>query len=211
MRFAGAAGPSANDNGTAEDEASSPAALVCPERPRFKRKPPFSWKPSPDYASEFRVTGLCSEVATKAHDFLAKEWVAPIAGTLRLARGGYYRWTIAIERMAFHRPQMQLGVHGVGHRRPYRLFTTTRLSRARDDEQWLSRPGGDRVIGEGDFVHVEVDLRGLHLPFGTLSVAVNGDAPELLFDDLPLSASMSLVPIVAMGGDGSRIRLCSAC
>jgi len=59
-------------------------------------------------------------------------------------------------------------------------------------------------------VHVEVDLRGLHLPFGTMALAVNDEPSEVVFDDIPLSSSSTLVPVVSMGGDQARVRLCPA-
>ncbi|CAK0899759.1 unnamed protein product, partial [Prorocentrum cordatum] len=108
------------------------------------------------------------------------------------------------------RPQVQLGVHGLGHRRPWRLLSSTRSSRARDDEPWWDRRGGDRPMLEGDFVHLEVDLRGLHCPFGTLTLALNAEEPEIVFDDIPLSASTPIMPVVSMGGDHTCVRLCPA-
>lgn len=190
----------------------APLMVESPERPRHSRRPPFAWQPSPDFGDEFQVSGAYSEIVTKVGDFKEKDWVIPAGGTLQLTRGGAYRWTLCIEQTSRTRPQMQLGVHGAGHRRPWRLLSTARCSRARDDEAWIDRPGGDRALGDGDLVHFEVDLRGLHLPFGTFSVAVNGEPPEIVFDDLPLSSTRStpLIPVVSMGGDQSRVRLCPA-
>ncbi|CAE7655179.1 unnamed protein product [Symbiodinium pilosum] len=67
------------------------------------------------------------------------------------------------------------------------------------------------MLKEGDYVHIEVDLRGLHLPFGTLAVAINSEPAETVFDDIALSSSMHMMPVVCMGGDGSRVRVCPAC
>ena len=78
-----------------------------------------------------------------------------------------------------------------------------------DDGTWCGRPEGDRPIEEGDHVHLELDLRGLHLPFGTLSLAINSDPPDLVFDDIPLNTGPTM-PVVLMGGDQSRVRLCPA-
>jgi len=195
--------------GNAADRALSPPPQG-PERPRCRRRPPFAWQPSPDYEKEFQISGESGEIVTKLNDFEDKGWVIPVGGTLRLARGGVYRWTMCIERKCPHRPQLQIGIHGVGHRRPWRLLTTSRCSRARDDDPWHDRPGGDRMIDEGDFVHLEVDLRGLHLPFGTMSMAINAEPPELVFDDIPLNTSTPIMPVVSTGGDQSRVRLCSA-
>merc|ERR1712127_255486 len=102
-----------------------------------------------------------------------------------------------------------------GHRKPWRLLSAARCSRAVDDGPWQSRPTGDRAIEEGDYVHVEVDLRGLHLPFGTLSMAVNSEPLELVFDDIVLDFASSpsesyFMPVVLMGGDQTRVRLCPA-
>ena len=43
------------------------------------------------------------------------------------------------------------------------------------------------MLVAGDVVHLEVDLRGLHLPFGTMALAINGEASEVIFDDIALS------------------------
>lgn len=176
----------------------------------MRRRLPFAWQPSAEYEREFRVSGEQCEIVTKLGDFREKDWVIPVGGTLRMMKGGLYRWTLCIETKAAHRPQIQLGVHGEGHRRPWRLLTTSRCSRARDDDKWLDRPGGDRALKEGDLLHVEVDLRGLHLPFGTMTFAVNKEAPELIFDDIPLNTGAPIIPVASMGGDQSRIRVCSA-
>mmetsp|Transcript_54954 Transcript_54954/g.100428 ORF Transcript_54954/g.100428 Transcript_54954/m.100428 type:complete len:334 (-) Transcript_54954:83-1084(-) len=188
------------------------AAMVeaGPERPRLRQRPPFQWLASPDYESEFEVSGRNKEIVTKVGDFRDPSWVIPVGSTLQLMKGASYRWTLRIEKLSPHQPQMQLGIHGSGHRRPWRLLTTSRCSRARDDEPWRERPEGDHEIQEGDFVHFEVDLRGLHLPFGTMSIALNTGPPEVVFDDIPLSVSTPVMPVVSMGGDQSRVRLCPA-
>jgi len=179
-----------------------------PEWPHLRRRPPFAWQPSVDFAQAFRVSGDSSEVVTKVGDVEDVGWVVPVGSTLRLAKGAVYRWTLVVEQKCPRRPQLQLGLHGCGHRRPWRVLSTCRCSRARDDDPWCDRPGGDRAIEEGDFVHIEADLRGLHLPFGTMSLAVNGESPEVVFDDIPLSSALPMMPVVAMGGDGARVRLC---
>jgi len=186
-----------------------PALELGPERPRPRRRPPFSWRASPDYESEFSVRGDYREVVTKTRDFVHKEWVVPVAGTWRLSRGAAYRWTLCIEHICPHRPQLQLGIHGLAHQKPWRLLATSRCSRVCDDGTWCGRPEGDRPIEEGDHVHLELDLRGLHLPFGTLSLAINSDPPDLVFDDIPLNTGPTM-PVVLMGGDQSRVRLCPA-
>lgn len=129
---------------------------------------------------------------------------------MRVERGGLYRWTLRIERKSQVAPQLQLGIQGLGHLLPWRLVTTSRLSRARDEKLWEDRPDGDREVLEGDYVHFEVDLRGLHFPFGTLTMSLNSDEPEVVFDDIPLSAGATLIPVASMGGDQTRVRLCPA-
>lgn len=132
----------------------------------------------------------------------------PVGGAWRLTRGGLYRWTVRIERKCPSRPQLQLGIHGANHSQPWRLVTTSRCSWSRDDEPWQDRPGGDLLIDEGDYVHLEVDLRGLHSKFGSFALAINDEPFEPFFDDIPLNMSYSLMPVVSMGGDQSRVRLC---
>ncbi|CAE7583684.1 unnamed protein product [Symbiodinium microadriaticum] len=163
-----------------------------------------------DFQREFDISGEENEIVTKVGDFKESHWAVPIAGTLKLFKGCIYRWTLRLEHICSTRPEMQIGVHAKDHRRPWRLMTTTRCSRARDEDPWQERPGGDRMLKEGDFVHVEVDLRGLHLPFGTLAIAINSEPAEMVFDDIALSSSMHMMPVVCMGSDGSRVRVCPA-
>lgn len=182
---------------------------VGPERPRAHGQPPFFWQPSAEYAEEFDVSGVCGEVVTKTKDFEDQGWVIPVGGSWRLTRGGLYRWTLRIERKCPSRPQLQLGIHGQNHTQPWRLVTTSRCSWSRDDEPWQDRPGGDRLIDEGDYVHIEVDLRGINAKHGTFALAINDEQYEQFFDDIPLNASYPLMPVVSMGGHQSRVRLCS--
>mmetsp|Transcript_43265 Transcript_43265/g.78750 ORF Transcript_43265/g.78750 Transcript_43265/m.78750 type:complete len:428 (+) Transcript_43265:102-1385(+) len=184
--------------------------LVVPERPRHRRQPPFFWQPSPEYAEEFEVAGDSGEVVTKVRDFEDQGWVIPVGGALRMQRGGMYRWTLQIERKCPSRPQLQLGIHGVNHSQPWRLITTSRCSWSRDDEPWQDRPAGDRLIDEGDYVHMEVDLRGVHSKYGSLAIAINDEPFEQFFDDIPLGTPYPLMPVVSMGGDQSRVRLCAS-
>lgn len=179
-----------------------------PERPRTRAQPPFFWQPSTEYALEFDVSGECGEVVTKTKDFEDQGWVIPVGGALRMMRGGLYRWTLLIERKCPSRPQLQLGVHGMNHSQPWRLVTTSRCSWSRDDEPWQDRPGGDRLIDEGDYVHIEVDLRGIGSKNGSFALAINDEAFETFFDDIPLNTPYPLMPVVSMGGDQSRVRLC---
>jgi len=184
--------------------------LVNPERPRHRRQPPFFWQPSAEYAEEFEVAGDSGEVVTKVRDFEDQGWVIPVGGALRMQRGGMYRWTLQIERKCPSRPQLQLGIHGVNHSQPWRLITTSRCSWSRDDEPWQDRSAGDRLIDEGDYVHMEVDLRGVHSKYGSLAIAINDEPFEQFFDDIPLGTPYPLMPVVSMGGDQSRVRLCAS-
>ncbi|CEM02525.1 unnamed protein product [Vitrella brassicaformis CCMP3155] len=170
-------------------------------------KPPFYWVPSTDYVDEFAITGAHHEVVTKVRDFEDQGWVIPVSGTLRISRGAFYKWSFSILKKCAHRPQLQFGVHGMNHEKPWRLITTSRCSRSRDDEPWQDRPGGDRLIDEGNVVHVEVDMRPLNgKEFGSLSYAVNDEEWEVAFEDLPLDETL-LMPIVSMGGDGCSVKL----
>jgi len=184
------------------------ALQLGPERPRPQAKPPFFWQPSNEYAGEFEVSGEYGEVVTKLGDFEDQGWVIPVGGAWRLMRGGVYRWTLRVERKCPTRPQLQLGIHGVNHSQPWRLVTTSRCSWSRDDEPWQDRPGGDRLIDEGSWVHLEVDLTGQHSRFGTLALAINDEPYECYFEDIPLGSPYPLIPVVSMGGDQSRVRLC---
>merc|ERR1711920_899187 len=179
-----------------------------PERPRWRPKPPFYWHPAQDYAAEFSVSGECGEIVTKTKDFEDQGWVIPVGGAWRLVKGGVYRWTLRIERKCAARPQLQLGIHGANHAQPWRLVTTSRCSWSRDDEPWQDRVGGDRLIDEGDYVHIEVDMRGTESKLGTLSLAINGEPFEQFFDDIPLASPYPLMPVVSMGGQESRVTLC---
>jgi len=179
-----------------------------PERPQPRPKPPFYWQPSQEYADEFKVSGPCQEVVTMTKDFKDRGWVIPVGGAWRLLRGGVYRWTLRIERKCPTRPQVQLGIHGASHGQPWRLITTSRCSWSRDDEPWQDRCGGDRLIDEGDYVHIEVDMRGEDNKHGKLAMAINSEPYEVFFNDIPLTAPYPLMPVVLMGGNESRVRLC---
>lgn len=185
---------------------------VGPERPRIRGAPPFFWRPSQEYAEEFEISGDFAETVTKTRDFEDQGWVIPVGGTWKLTRGGLYRWTMKIERKCSSRPQLQIGIHGANHTQPWRLVTTSRCSWSKDDEPWKDREGGDRLIAEGDYVHIEVDLRGYGNTdvFGTFSLAVNDEPYEMFFKDIPLDKPYHLMPVVSMGGDQSRVRLCSS-
>eukprot|EP00435_Cladocopium_sp_Y103_P029915 s1853_g7.t1 len=75
----------------------------------------------------------------------------------------------------------------------------------------IAECSGDRMLLEGDYLHIEVDLRGLHLPFGTMAVAINSEPAEVIFDDITLTSGSPLMPVVCMGGNLSRVRLMPVC
>eukprot|EP00434_Breviolum_minutum_P032809 symbB.v1.2.029016.t1/scaffold3125.1/size63008/3 len=122
---------------SAVEEEPFPQDLPCAPR----QQPPFAWKVASEFEREFEISGMEHDVATKIGDFQDPHWVVPVGGTLRLLKGGIYRWTLRLEHICAHRPQMQIGVHGANHRRPWRLMTTTRCSRAKDEDPWQERLG----------------------------------------------------------------------
>uniref|UniRef100_A0A7S1QMK4 Uncharacterized protein n=1 Tax=Alexandrium catenella TaxID=2925 RepID=A0A7S1QMK4_ALECA len=193
------------NRGSAASAAMAIAADEAPPRPCGA--PPFYWVPTVDTITEFEVSGVAGEVVGKTGDYEDKGSALPIAGTLRMAKGGLYLWTLQIVRQCPRRPHLQFGLHGVNHARPWRLVSTGRCSRSRDDGPWLARPGGDMLIGEGDYVHCEADLRGLDGPLGSFAFAVNDGPFETVFEDIPLSEG-PLQPVIAMGGSGTTCRLC---
>lgn len=174
---------------------------------RPKGLPPFYWVPSVDLITEFEVSGACGELAMKTGSKDAGS-ALPIAGSLRLERGGLYLWTLQVVRQCDDRPQIHFGIQGLGHARPWRLVNISRCSRSRDDGPWLSRPGGDLSITEGDYIHCEVDFRGLTVPLGRFSFALNDGPFEVVFEDIPLAGG-AMNPVVAMGGDGTMVRVCA--
>jgi len=178
----------------------------APPRP-FRAPPPFYWVPTPASIGEFEVSGACGEVVTKIGDYQDENSALPIAGTMRMAKGGLYIWTLQVVRQSPHRPNMQFGVQGAGHARPWRLVSSGRCSRSRDEGPWVARPGGDKVVSEGDFVHCEADFRGLDGPIGSFAFAINNGPFETAFEDIPLTDG-PLFPVVSMGGDGTTCRLC---
>lgn len=183
---------------------------VAKPSPAKLEAPPFYWVPTEHSFAEFEVSGACGEVVGKVGDYDDKVNSLPIAGTLKMLKGGLYFWTLQVVRQCPHRPEMQFGLHGPGHSRPWRLVSTSRCSRARDDGVWLPRPRGDLAIIEGDLIHCEVDLRGLQGAKGSFAFAVNEGAFESAFEDIPISDVDALQPVVAMGGHGSCCRVCPA-
>jgi len=174
---------------------------------RPKGLPPFYWVPTVDRIAEFEVSGACGEMVMKTGNYQEDTSTLPITGTMRMAAGGLYLWTLQIVHQSAERPQVHFGVQGVGHARPWRLVSTLRCSRSRDDGPWMSRPGGDVTIAVGDCVHCEADLRGIKSSLGLFSMAINDGPFEIVFEDIPLRDG-ALQPVVAMGGDGTMIRIC---
>jgi len=194
-------------------ELTAALSKLAPERPRPNARPAFFWCPSSVYAREFQVSGENGEVVTKLKNFDDQGWLVPVGGAWCLMRGGIYRWTVKIERKCPSKPQMQLGIQGINHSQLWRLVTTSRCSRSRDGEPWQDRPGGDRFIDEGDYLHFEVDLRGIHCEFGIFALAINNEPYEMVFADIPLDGwhgcdKYPLVPVVSMGGEESQVRVC---
>ncbi|CAJ1355919.1 unnamed protein product [Effrenium voratum] len=153
----------------ADEGAEEPFEAFAQDLPCAPRQqPPFAWKAASEFEREFEISGADHDVATKLGDFKDPQWVVPVGGTLRLLKGGIYRWSLRLERICHHRPQMQIGVHGANHRRPWRLMTTTRCSRAKDEDPWQERPGpgpqkrrdaGVEVVGVSEG---ETELVALH-------------------------------------------------
>lgn len=177
-----------------------PPLLLEPSVP-----PPFYWVPCVETVAEFEVGGTHGEVVTKVGDFEDPTCVLPVTGTLRMAKGGLYCWTLQVVRQCSHRPQLQFGLSGLNHGLPWRFVSTGRCARSRDDGPWVARAAGDVSIVEGDYIHCEVDLRGL-VPLGTFTYAVNDGPWETPFEDLPITAG-PFIPVVAMGGGGTACRL----
>ena len=41
-------------------------------------------------------------------------------------------------------------------------------------------------------------------------MAVNSEPFETVFEDIPLQTNSPIIPVVSMGGDQSRVRLCAS-
>jgi len=173
----------------------------------FPLVPPFYWVQDIEALGEFEVSGSAGEVVTKMGDFEDEGCSLPISGTLRMVKGGVYHWTLQIVRQSQNRPLLQFGIQGANHARPWRLVSSARCSRSRDEGPWMSRPGGDLCLSEGDYIHCEADFRCLAVPLGTFAIAANDEPFETVFEDIPLMEG-PLFPVVSMGGGGTSIRLC---
>eukprot|EP00434_Breviolum_minutum_P028256 symbB.v1.2.024996.t1/scaffold2402.1/size80084/3 len=72
---------------------------------RPKGLPPFYWVPAVDMVNEFEVSGACGELVMKTGHSKELGSAFPIAGSLRLDKGGLYLWTLQIVRQCEERPQ----------------------------------------------------------------------------------------------------------
>lgn len=174
----------------------------CTRRPE-NRRPPFEWKVSEDFTSEFVIGGRWRETVEKHGDFGRPDMVLPANGRIEMKQGRIYRWALVIEQVNREREEVQFGIQGVNFDFPWRLVTATRCSRACDhEERWLPRPLGDRAIQEHQVVHLELDFRHDH---GSLMMAVDDEPFELVFADIP--TAKPVMPAVMLGGDASRVRV----
>jgi len=171
------------------------------------RRPPFGWTVvAEECVAEFLVGGRWGETVEKRGDFGRVDVVIPVNGKVQMKAGRIHRWALVMERLNRERPEVQLGIQGLDFEYPWRLVTTTRCSRSRDeDEMWTPRPGGNKTIHERDVVHLELDLR--RSP-GSFFMAVNDEPSELLFADIPIQRPV--MPAVMLGGHGSRVRVQAA-
>merc|ERR1719379_3144615 len=140
-------------------------------------------------------------------DYRSKGWVIPVHGKILMSRGHVYRWALVVEQLNLERSELQFGIQGLNFAHPWRLITTTRCSRSRDEEEvWHPRPGGDKRIQKHDVVHLELDLAvSPNRPLGDLRMAINDEPFELVFDDIPVDNV--ILPAVMLGGHGSRVRV----
>lgn len=176
------------------------ACICC----KSAQRAPFGWSVlHEECGGEFIISGPWQEVVEKRGDYKMAGWVIPVNGTLQMKVGNVYRWALAMEQVNRARPEIQFGIQGVSFDHPWRLITTTRCSRSRDEEEFFSRtPGGDRRIKERDVIHLHLDLR--RKP-GGLSMAVNDEPFEVVFNDIP--TDRPVVPVLMLGGHGSRVRV----
>ncbi|CAK0798673.1 unnamed protein product, partial [Prorocentrum cordatum] len=193
--------------------------------PQPASAPPFYWVPTVDTVGEFEVGGACGEVVSKHGDYGDHDSAPPIAGTLRMSRGGLYLWTLQIVRQCPHRPQLQFGIHGANHSRPWRfvrifeqvclcsfgfasrLVSTGRCSRSRDDGPWLARPGGDLIIPRGGLRALRGGPARPGRQPGQFRVRRQRRPLRNRLRGHPAHAPLH--PVVAMGGGGTCCRLCA--
>lgn len=182
------------------------AALVQAVRACRTRaaRPLFEWwvVHEEENADEFYIGGQWRDTVEKRGDYKMAGWVIPVNGRINMSAGSVYRWILQVERMNRDRPEVQFGFQGAKFEHPWRLVTTTRCSRSRDEEPWTARPEGNRQIQENDLVHLELDMRR---DPGRFWMAVNEEPFELVFDDVP--TSRGVMPAVMLGGHGCTVRV----
>lgn len=171
------------------------------------RRPLFEWEVlNEECQHEFMISGPRRDTVEKSCDYNMHGWVIPVNGTRCFTAGRLYRWSFVLEQVNKERPEIQFGIQGMNFEYPWRLVTTTRCSRSRDDEeQWLSRPEGDQRIEENDVIHLELDFS--REP-GVLRMALNSLPFETVFDDIP--TGKPVMPALMLGGHGSRVRVQAA-
>lgn len=177
-------------------------ALLC--RGGGTQRPPFEWAVMhEECAAEFTLGGKWHETVEKVGDYKMPGWVIPVNGRIEMSAGSVYRWALDMEQMNRERPEIQFGIQGSDFEHPWRLITTTRCSRSRDEEDaWTPRPGGDLRIQERDIVHIELDFTG---SLGVLSMSVNDGPFEIVYDEIP--TDRPVMPAVMLGGNSSRVRV----
>eukprot|EP00930_Biecheleria_cincta_P103551 TRINITY_DN95559_c0_g1_i1.p1 TRINITY_DN95559_c0_g1~~TRINITY_DN95559_c0_g1_i1.p1 ORF type:complete len:282 (+),score=27.06 TRINITY_DN95559_c0_g1_i1:25-846(+) len=180
------------------------AAWLCRRLALRRSRPPFQWIVLTDECKhEFVVGGRWRDTVEKRGDYGHVGLVIPVNGRIEVRSGNVYRWALVIEQVNRERPEIQFGIQGTNFELPWRLVTSTRCSRSRDDEeQWTRRPGGDRMLQAWDVVHLELNLR--QTP-GVLAMAINEESFEVVFSDIPTSCP--IMPAVMLGGHGSRVRV----
>ncbi|CAK0853974.1 unnamed protein product [Prorocentrum cordatum] len=179
------------------------AVLLCRWQRNRAQRPPFAWAVlSEDLVSQFIIGGPWKDVVEKSGDYERRDLVIPVNSKVEMRPGGVYRWALVIEHLSREMPEIQFGIQGCGFEKPWRLITTTRCSRACDEETWQRRAEGDRAILEHDVVHLELDLTSRP---GVLSMAVNDEPFEVVFADIV--TDKPIMPAVMLAGDGGRVRV----
>lgn len=180
------------------------ALWLCRWLARRRSRPPFQWIIlTEECKHEFVVGGPWRDTVEKRGDYGHIGLVIPVNGRIEMRPGNVYRWALVIEQVNRERPEIQFGIQGINFEFPWRLITSTRCSRSRDDEQqWTRRPSGDRMLQAWDTVHLELNFR--QTP-GVLSMAINEESFEVVFRDIP--TGRPVMPVVMLGGHGSRVRI----
>lgn len=180
------------------------ALWLCRWLVQRRSRPPFQWIIlTEECKHEFVVGGRWRDTVEKRGDYGHVGLVIPVNGRIEMRSGNVYRWALVIEQVNRERPEIQFGIQGINFDFPWRLVTSTRCSRSRDDEQqWTRRPGGDRMLQAWDTVHLELNFR--QTP-GVLTMAINEEPFEVVFSDIP--TTRPVMPVAMLGGHGSRVRI----